>query len=131
MPRQSLKRTVTYRIGVHSTQDSFSWRHEQVSGTPSIKIFYLKGIDGQVLKWFRCYPLDRKRFVKVDRVQSAVKIYALEFHRGLSLARCFICCTRRLLGTSSNSTILTSTFMLTILSSIWPLSLMQPNSLAQ
>lgn len=58
------------------------------------------GIEGQVLKWFRSYLLDQRQFLRVDRVNSAVKICALEFHSGLSLARCFICCTLRLLGIS-------------------------------
>ena len=31
-PRRSLNWRVTYRIGVHTTSDSFSWRYEKLSG---------------------------------------------------------------------------------------------------
>ena len=87
------------------------------------------GGEGQVLKWFRSCLLDRKQFVIVDRVKSAVK--DLYFGQGSILGLILYLLYTLPLGDIIKHHNLDFTFMLTILSSIWPLSLMQPNNLAQ
>lgn len=102
----------------HCQPPSFTWKD----------VIHFGG-KNQVLKWFRSYLLDRKQFVTVDRVKSAVK--GLCFGQGSVLGPILYLLYMLPLGDIIKHHNLDFTFMLMILSSTWPLSLMQPNKLAQ